>query len=79
MNEQLGNPPSSQAPEGHSGHGSHGWMMIVCCIPMLLIALALVITGVASPGLIVVAVGCTVMMAVMMRAMGNMGDEERDR
>jgi hypothetical protein len=35
--------------ERHEGHGGHGWMMIVCCIPMLVIAVALVATGVAAP------------------------------
>ena len=44
-------------------------MMIACCIPMLVIAVALVATGVASPGFIVVALACTAMMALMMRGM----------
>ena len=54
---------------GHAGHGGHGWMMIACCIPMLVIAVALVATGVASPGFLFVAVMCTAMMAMMMRGM----------
>lgn len=48
-------------------------MMIICCIPMLVIALALVASGVASAGFLLLAVGCTVMMALMMRAMGDRG------
>lgn len=63
-------PSAHQA--GHSGHGGHGWMMIACCIPMLVIAVALVATGVASPGFILAAIGCTLMMAVMMWGMGGM-------
>ena len=48
-------------------HGHPGWMMIACCIPMLVIAVALVATGVASAGLLLTAVLCTALMAVMMR------------
>lgn len=61
---------------GH-GHGGHGWMMIACCIPMLVIAGVLVATGAASPGFLVVAVGCTLMMALMMRGMGHGGGDDR--
>jgi hypothetical protein len=57
---------------GH-GHGGHGWMMIACCIPMLVIAIALVATGVVSAGFLVIAVGCTVMMALMMLGMRGSG------
>jgi hypothetical protein len=62
---------------GHGGHGGHGWMMIACCIPMLLIAVLLVATGAASPGFLVAAVGCTLMMALMMRGMGHGGGDGR--
>ena len=53
----------------HGGHGGHSWMMIACCIPMLVIAVALVATGVASPGFLLVALMCTAMMAMMMHGM----------
>jgi hypothetical protein len=53
------------------GHGGHSWMMIACCIPMLVIAGILVATGAVSPGFLVVAVGCTLMMALMMRGMSR--------
>jgi hypothetical protein len=46
-------------------------MMIACCIPMLVIAIALVATGVVSSGFLIGAVVCTVMMALMMRGMGH--------
>ena len=53
-------------------HGrGHGLMMIACCIPMLVIAVVLVATGVASPGFLVVALGCMAMMALMMRGMSG--------
>jgi hypothetical protein len=61
---------------GHGGHGGHGLMMIACCIPMLVIAGILVATGLASPALLVIAVGCTLMMALMMRGMGHGGGDE---
>ena len=65
---------------GHNGHGAdsrggHGWMMIACCIPMLLIAVLLVVTGAASVGFLGAAIACTVMMALMMRAMDSGGHD----
>ena len=68
-------PPtrSHDESEGHDGHGSHGWMMIACCIPMLVIAIVLVATGVASAGFLFVAIMCTAMMWMMMRGMSGMG------
>jgi hypothetical protein len=67
-------PAARTHDPGHSGghsHGGHGWMMIACCIPMLVIAGILVATGTASPGFLVAAVGCTLIMALMMRGMGH--------
>ena len=57
-------------------HRSHNWMMIACCIPMLVIALALVATGVLSGGFLLFVVACTAMMFLMMRGMshGNTSD-----
>lgn len=52
--------------------GGHGrWMMIACCVPMLAIAVALVATGVAGAGFLVIAVMCTAMMALMMVGMSG--------
>jgi len=62
--------PAGGLPQRKTGHGGHGWMMIACCIPMLVIAVILVATGTASPGFLVAAVGCT----LMMRGMGH-GDD----
>ena len=58
---------------GHGGHGGHGWMMVACCIPMLVVAIVLVATGVASAGLLFVAIMCTAMMWMMMRGMSGSG------
>ena len=62
----------TQKTSTHS-HGGHSWMMIACCIPMLVIAIVLVATGVASSSFIFTAIACTVMMFMMMRMMGGMG------
>ena len=58
---------------GHGGHGGHGWMMVACCIPMLAVAIGLVAAGVVSAGFLLVALGCTAMMALMMRGMDHAG------
>ena len=58
-----------------AGHRGHGWMMILCCIPMLIIAIALVVTGVVSATFLVFAVLCTVVMALMMGGMHGGHDE----
>ena len=52
-------------------HGAHRWMMLACCIPMLLIAVVLILTGVASGSAILYALVCVAMMAVMMAGMGH--------
>ena len=67
---EPGHPSAQQGPD-HDGHAGHGWMMMICCVPMLVIAVALVATGTAGAGTIVVAMGCTLMMAMMMRGGGH--------
>jgi hypothetical protein len=62
-------PTQHSGDDQRRGHRGHGWMMIACCIPMIAIAVILVTTGSASPGFLVVALGCTAMMAVMMGGM----------
>ena len=64
-------PAADQDAPQSSGHGH--WAMIACCIPMLVIAVVLVATGVAGVGLIFAAVMCTLMMAMMMRGMSGSG------
>ena len=72
MNGHVHDQPETGEPK--SKHGGHSWMMIACCIPMLVIAIALVATGVAGVGFIFVAVMCTLMMALMMRGMHGGGE-----
>lgn len=61
--------PEPLAADTASSHRGHGLMMLVCCIPMIVIAIVLVVTGVAGTGAIVWALLCTAMMAAMMIAM----------
>ena len=69
---------ASHLPHEHGGHGGHGWMMVVCCIPMLAVAISLVAAGVVSAGFLLVALGCTAMMALMMRGMDHGGHGARN-
>jgi hypothetical protein len=62
---------------GRGNVRGHAWMMIACCIPMLVIAVILVATGVASPAFQAVAVGCTLMMALMMGGMSHGGGDDK--
>ena len=55
------------SPEpGHSAHGGHRWMMLICCIPMIAIVLLLIVSGTAGSGALLWALGCVAMMAAMM-------------
>lgn len=53
-------------------------MMLICCIPMIVIAVALVAVGAVGPGFLFAALLCTAMMALMMRGMNHLsGPDER--
>lgn len=67
--------PGDSANSAPGGHVGHSWMMIACCIPMLVIALVLVATGVVNASFLFFAVMCTLMMAMMMRGMGHGGGQ----
>ena len=54
--------PGAKRP-GHRGRLR--WAM-TACVPMLFAALALVAAGIASPGVLVIAIGCTIMTGIMM-------------
>jgi len=69
----LDDKPQTEDHDHDGGHGGHGWMMMVCCIPMLVIAVVLVATGVAGAGFIFAAIMCTAMMWLMMRGMSGSG------
>lgn len=74
----MKNLDTQQNPQqdDRGGHAGHGWTMIVCCIPMLVIAITLVATGVAGVGFIFAAVMCTAMMAMMMGMMSGGGNQK---
>ncbi len=59
--------PTTGHPQG--GHGGHRWMMIACCIPMVVIVGVLIATGAAGSGLLLYAAICIGAMALMMFAM----------
>lgn len=66
--------PGTGAAAGPATHsGRHSWMMIACCVPMLAIGIVLVATGVVGVGFLLVALGCTAVMALMMRGMSHGG------
>lgn len=69
--QHLGHGTPAQQGHDHGGHAGHNWMMIACCVPMLVIAIALVASGTVGAGVIVVALGCTLMMVLMMIGMGG--------
>lgn len=62
-------PPTESSKDRDRG-GRHR-LMIACCVPMLLTAVALVVAGVINAGFLLAAVGCAAMMYLMMRAMGG--------
>ena len=73
MRRRAINITPRERADGGNGHGGHKWMMVACCIPMLVIAIALVATGVVGVSFIFVAIACTLMMALMMRGMHGGG------
>jgi len=76
MNHDHTDHTAAKATGGHGGHSR--WMMVACCVPMLLIAVAIVASG-AGWGFLIVAVGCTTMMALMMSGMSDGSSEDDTR
>jgi hypothetical protein len=66
-------PTSAPEQSETGGHHGHSWMMIACCIPMILIAVVLVTTGVVSASFLFYAVACLGMMFAMMKMMDRGG------
>jgi len=63
-------PTGQGGREGQpGGHSSHGWMMAAMCLPIVLIAIVLVATGVASASFLFAAIACMAMMGLMMAMM----------
>lgn len=62
---------SSHAKGHRGGHGHSHWMMIACCVPMVLVVAFLLVGG-AGIASLAPAVLCVAMMGVMMLAMSRM-------
>ena len=73
-----GRPRPTTTTARPTGTG-HGWMMLVCCIPMVVLAVALVAAGVVDVGFLVFAGLCVGMMALMMRGMDHGGQASGPR
>jgi hypothetical protein len=65
---QLPTTPSREDGKP-AGHSSHGGMMAAMCVPIVLVAIVLVGTGVASASFLFAAIACMAMMGVMMAMM----------
>lgn len=72
-------PAQDHQAAGPAGHRGHGWLMIACCIPMLVIVGILIATGVVGVGFAFLALACTALMAFMMRGMHTTGQDADDR
>ncbi|MBO1030255.1 hypothetical protein IPV09_02765 [Tessaracoccus sp. SD287] len=73
-----GAPDAGPRPEAlgtqHASHTGHKWWVhLLMCAPMLAIVVYLMATGAAGGGVILYALGCMVMMAVMMLFMNHSG------
>ncbi len=63
--EQTDHEQPGYEPRGKS----HRWMMLACCVPMVIVVGVLLATGVACSVAILFAVICLGVMALMMLAM----------
>lgn len=70
MNNKIVEVDHSVSRTGSTGHHGHGWMMIGCGV-MLALVLALVFTGAVRATLLLGALACMAMMAVMMLMMSR--------
>lgn len=75
MKSTDGRDERARTPAGRN-HRAHRWVMILCCMPMLLVALVLVATDTVEAGTLLVVIGCSLMMVLMM---GGMGHDDRRR
>jgi hypothetical protein len=66
--------PTDQIPR-HDGQPGHRLMMIICCIPILVLAIVLAATGVLGAGLAFTALVCVAMMGAMMVMMSGGGQK----
>lgn len=63
---------ATPAAAAHTGRRGHGLMMLVCCIPVVVLVVALIASSRFSLGALLPALACLAMMGVMMLVMpGN--------
>jgi len=70
MNNKIVEVDQSAPSPGSTGHQGHGWMMIGCGV-MAALVLVLVATGAVRTTLLLGALACIAMMAVMMLMMSR--------
>lgn len=70
MNNEIVGVDQSAARTSSTGRQGHGWMMIGCAV-MLALVLVLVATGTVGATLLLGALACMAMMAVMMLMMSR--------
>ena len=78
MTTSWGRPDAVPGPKApatqHASHAGHKWWVhLLMCAPMLAIVGYLMVTGAAGGGVILYALGCMAMMAVMMLFMNHSG------
>jgi hypothetical protein len=67
--------PHDHRAAGSAGHEGHGWLMIACCIPMLVVVGILFASGVVGGFFVFLALACTALMAFMMHGMHGAGQD----
>lgn len=73
INHSPADPPTGREDQVPMAHRGHGWTMVACGIPSIVVVGALVVTGLVSAGLLLYALACLVMMIVMMKLMNHGG------
>ena len=68
-------PAHDDAAAGPTGHRGHGWLMIACCIPMVVVVGIMVASGVVDVVFVFLALACTALMAFMMHGMHGAGQD----
>lgn len=68
-------PAHDHGGSGSAGHRGHGWLMIACCIPMLVVVGIMVASGVVDVVFLFLALACTALMAFMMQGMHTTGQD----
>ena len=64
-------PPTEPAPTEAARRRGHHWLMWLMCVPMLLIVGTLIATGGLGAGGLLYALGCLLIMGVMMAWMNH--------